>query len=329
MDVSSLATFIARAKTTPISVHDKNAFDAWLEQLDAHGHAATHHGDAFSPEEREHYERNVPPEVRDFFTWAVERIALLPKRRQQNFARLILLSIGQWALDCKTHTPDRAALRSELAARLRTATQSHFTFLSAAATANGLPRHRLGSLRRIVNRDADGSDEEGRIPRSWLPAKLVVTSPPYPGVHVVYHRWQINGRKETPAPFWLANQRDGAGASFYMLGGRHESGLQTYFARLQGVFTSVRQLLAPEALIFQLVAFSEPDWQLPSFLRAMDQAGLEEVLVDLKAEYVVSGRLWRHVPGRKWYAIKLGKIPASKEVLLIHRPKPGLVPLTA
>ena len=32
------------------------------------------------------------------------------------------------------------------------------------------------------------------------PADLVVTSPPYPGIHMLYHRWQVDGRKETDAP---------------------------------------------------------------------------------------------------------------------------------
>jgi DNA modification methylase len=320
MDVSSLATFIARAKTTPISVHDRYALDAWLDCLESDEPVTPAETTLSSPDEQQHYERNIPAEAKTFFAWVIDRIALLPKPRQQAFARLVLLSIGHWALDCKTRVPAPSELKSEFAARLRAATQAYFQFLSSVAQANGLPRHRLKSLRRIIHRDAHGSEDEGRIPASWLPAKLVVTSPPYPGVHVVYHRWQINGRKETPAPFWLANQRDGAGASYYMLGSRHEARLQTYFSRLQAVFASVRSLLADDALVFQLVAFSQPSWQLPSFLQAMEQAGFSEASVDSRADCVINGRIWRHVPGRRWYAIKQGKIPASKEVLLVHRP---------
>lgn len=317
MDVSSLATFIARTKTTPISIHDRNALDAWLDCLESDQQAAPSQNSFASPNEQQHYQRNLPANAKTFFAWAIDRVALLPKPRQRAFARLILLSIGQWALDYKTRLPAPSALKSEFIARLRAATQSYFNFLSSTAQANGLPRHRLTSLRRIINRDAHGSEADGRIPSSWLPAKLVVTSPPYPGVHVVYHRWQINGRKETPAPFWLTNQRDGAGASFYMLGSRKQIGLQNYFSRLQAVFASVRLLLSDDALVFQLVAFSKPSWQLPSFLHAMEKAGFTEVSVDSRADCVVDGRVWRHVPGRKWYAIKKGKI---QEVLLIHRP---------
>jgi len=321
IDVSSLAAFIARTKTTPITVHDRYALHAWLDCLNQEEPVLPSRDAWSTSEERDHYERNLPGHVRTFFAWAVDNVKLLPKPRQQAFVRLVLLSVGQWALDCKTSVPTIAALKAEFAQRLQAAIQSHREFLTLAAQANNMPRCRLGSLRRIINRDASGSEDEGRIPGAWLPAKLVVTSPPYPGVHVVYHRWQINGRRETPAPFWLANQRDGAGESFYGLGRRDEPRLATYFDRLKQVFASVRLLLSDDAPVFQLVAFADPTWQLPAFLKAMEEAGFVETLVETNHECVVGGRLWRQVPGRKWYANKRGDIPASKEVLLVHKPR--------
>ena len=320
MDVSSLATFIARTKTTPLSIHDSRAIKVWCDSILTD--MATGHGDCgrLPKEDREHYERNLPDSVRLFFARIISRVAELEKPRQRAFVRLILLSVGQWALDCKTTVPDTVALRDEFLARLREAIGNYAEFLGGMAESNGLPRCRLGSLRRIINRDAREINTDGRIPRTWLPAKLVVTSPPYPGVHVVYHRWQIHGRKETPAPFWLANQRDGAGESFYALGRRDEPGLGTYFDGLKSVFASVRSLLSDDAQVFQLVAFADATWQLPAFLKAMEEAGFVETLVEANHECVVGGRVWRQVPGRKWYANKRGNIPASKEVLLVHKP---------
>jgi DNA modification methylase len=319
VDVSTLATFIARTKTTPLSVHDRHAIEQWSDEV-AVETLFSCDGSGRPPEEdREHYERNLPDGVREFFSWVISRVTRLDKTRQQAFVRLILLSVGQWALDCKISAPSKTALRDELVTRLRETIGNYMEFLSGTAELNGLPRCRLGAMRRIIHRDARSIHMDGRIPRSWLPAKLVVTSPPYPGVHVVYHRWQINGRKETPAPFWLANQRDGAGESFYALGRRDEPGLGTYFDRLKDVFSSVRSLLSEDAQVFQLVAFSNPTWQLPAFLKAMESAGYVETLVEANHECIVGGRVWRQVPGRKWYANKLGNIPASKEVLLIHR----------
>ena len=59
---------------------------------------------------------------------------------------------------------------------------------------------------------AAGLEEDDRL-RAWRSPRPVLTSPPYPGVHVLYHRWQVDGRKEAPGPFWIAGKLDGAGSS--------------------------------------------------------------------------------------------------------------------
>src|SRR5207247_1083280 len=112
------------------------------------------------------------------------------KLRQQKFVRLILLGVGQWGLDCKKSVPASAEFKAEFCQRLHTAADIFFDYVSGIATANELPRFQLSSMRRVINRRSEECGEDGRIPDSWLPAKLVLTSPPYPGVHVVYHRWQ-------------------------------------------------------------------------------------------------------------------------------------------
>jgi DNA modification methylase len=320
MDVSSLATFLAHTKTTPISVHDKREIAAWLDALDSAEPRRLL--DSCEPADAEtlYHLRNLPDEARAFFFWIFERLSALPKLRQQRFVRLVLLGVGQWGLDCKTRVPSANEFKAAFCRRLRDAAPDFFDYVSDVAAANELPRCRLSSLRRVINRSSEECDEDGRIPESWLPAKLVLTSPPYPGVHVVYHRWQIMGRKETPAPFWLANQQDGAGESHYLLGPRGEDELATYYARLKSVFSSVRSLLDKDSTVVQLVAFSDATWQLPKYLRTMKEAGYAELEADCRLENKVAGRIWREVPGRKWYANNRGEIPASKEVLLLHRP---------
>jgi len=319
MDVSSLAAFLARTKTTPISVHDKRDIAAWLAALEK-GNPRTNL-DSYETVDAEiyYYLRNLPDEARAFFFWIFEHLTDLPKLRQQKFVRLVLLGVGQWGLDCKNSVPLASEFKAEFCQRLNTATNDFFDYVSGIATVNQLPRCRLSSMRRVINRSSEECDEDGRIPDSWLPAKLILTSPPYPGVHVVYHRWQILGRKETPAPFWLANQRDGAGESHYLLGPRDEDELVTYYARLKSVFSSVRTLLDENSIVVQLVAFSDPVWQLKTYLETMKEAGFIEAEADCVTTAKVNGRIWREVPGRKWYANKRGEIPASKEVMLLHK----------
>lgn len=323
MDVSSLAAFLARTKTTPISVHDKRAIESWLTALENSNPKANLDSYDVVDAETYYYLRNLPDEARTFLSWIIEKLGDLPKPRQQKFVRLVLLGTGQWGLDCKSRVPTAFEFKAEFCRRLRAAVDGFFQHATEVAVTNGLPRYRLSSMRRVINRSSENCGDDGRIPEEWLPARLVLTSPPYPGVHVVYHRWQIMGRKETPAPFWLANQRDGAGESHYLLGPRDEAELQTYYTRLKSVFSSIRRLLDQNSIVVQLVAFSDPTWQLKVYLETMREAGYIEVEAECDAAGKIDGRIWRAVPGRKWYANRRGQIPASKEVMLLHKLAPS------
>jgi len=71
-------------------------------------------------------------------------------------------------------------------------------------------------------------------------------------------------------------------------------------------------------VIVQMVAFSEPNWQLERYLESMEEVGLTEAFLPaLKGER--DGRLWRSVPGRRWYSDQRGDTPGSQEVVFIHR----------
>src|SRR5262249_55317378 len=136
-------------------------------------------------------------------------------------------------------------------------------------------------------------------------------------VHILYHRWQVQGRRETPAPYWLAALKDGHAASHYTFGSRSTLGLENYFRNVEGCFRSVRQVVARNAVVVQLVAFSHTETQLPRYLAAMDVAGFAEC-----DTFAVSfdSRFWRKVPNRKWYCHKRKDQDSAKEVVLFHRP---------
>lgn len=319
-DISSLAVFLTRAKSTPISVHDKKSILDWLELIEGLDKTNTKIPTELGEEAR-HYQKNLPDTAREFFETIIYWSILLPKVRQRRFVRLVLLSVGQWAVDCKVETKSWDQFRAHFIERTRSLVEEYFAFITTVAKQTGLPRCRLGSIRRVINRTCAEGDDDGRLPNKWLPAKLVLTSPPYPGVHVLYHRWQVNGRRETAAPFWLANSRDGAGASYYCLGSRGSKGLKPYFQSLLTAFSSVRKMVGPNSIIAQLVAFSNPEWQLPLYLSKMQEAGYAEALPVCDPHFLADdGRIWRSVPGRRWYARTQSSHPASKEVFLIHKP---------
>ena len=143
--------------------------------------------------------------------------------------------------------------------------------------------------------------------------KLAFTSPPYPSVNVLYHRWQHRGRRETPAPYWIANVPDGYGQAYYTGGSRTRTGLTNYFAMITSAFSSVAELLAPGGYAVQLVGFSDADQQRPAYLECMRKAGLQEC-------EIVGGRLDRRVVNRRGYAKLQGDaIDTATEYMLINR----------
>lgn len=152
---------------------------------------------------------------------------------------------------------------------------------------------------------------------AYRPIKLVLTSPPYPGVHVLYHRWQVKGRRETPAPFWIAASLDGQGASYYTFGDRKAQELESYFEQALAAFTSIARIADKGTLVVQMLAFAEPEWQLKRYVEMMDHAGFREVRFRELANGL-DGRIWRSVPNRKWYASQRGTTPSSNEVVLFH-----------
>jgi hypothetical protein len=151
---------------------------------------------------------------------------------------------------------------------------------------------------------------------------LILTSPPYPGVYVIYHRWKLMGRKEIPAPYWIADRRDGHGISHYTMAARAEPTQDSYFRRLREAYADIAQIMDRTSTLVQVVGFNNIATQLPRYLDAMAECGLAEVKFDELATDD-DGRLWRSVPGRRWWtqsnARKTVAPHTSREVVLIHR----------
>ena len=189
--------------------------------------------------------------------------------------------------------------------------------------ANGARRFTKGFVRKqrtLIHGDASLIHEHPLFLKAGFKVKLVLTSPPYPGVHVLYHRWQVDGRKETPAPYWIANCKDGAGESYYTFGDRKEEGLNCYFDRSLRTLQSIRKVMRPDATFVQLIAFNNPKTQLPRYLGNMNRAGFREIFLGCGEPQRHASRIWRSVPNRKWHATLKGKTASSREVVLIHKP---------
>jgi hypothetical protein len=317
-DVSSLSVFLGRVKTTPLSGDDLAHVSNWVWELPEHLNLHLPPVRAISWA-KAGYQRNLPWPMRKLIELALARIHLLPRKRQQRFARCILLRVGQWALDCRERIPSAAEFRYELFSCLDSFTEGMQEFRKAVQDYPA-PGH-SSALTISIHSPAAELPAHAKM-FDILPKRptLVVTSPPYPGVYVLYHRWKVRGRRESAAPFWVADCQDGQGQAHYCFGHRKQRGLTKYFNGIRECFAGVRQVIDPSALVVQMVAFSEPDWQIPRFLEAMQEAGFDEVSPE-SLGIPAAGRLWRTVPGRRWFALIQGELATSQEVVLFHRPR--------
>jgi hypothetical protein len=316
-DISPLAVFVARVKTRPLCESDLGLISRWayslLEHLNLH-----------KPPKRAvwwqqaGYQRNLPWPIRKTIEFALARLPELPQPRQRRFARCLLLRTGQWALDCRESIPSASEFRAALIRFLNEFLEGmrQYRHLMRLQKARG----HLSGLPLLVRSCAASLPYCGVIARLARKPTLIVTSPPYPGVHILYHRWSIRGRKESAAPFWIAGYLDGQGAAHYTFGDRRQQSLQTYFQGIRESFFGLRKIISNEAIVVQLIAFSKPDWQIPAYLETMRQAGFEQIAPqDLGVKH--DSYLWRDVPGRRWFAQIQPRLATSREYVLFHCPR--------
>jgi hypothetical protein len=308
--------FLARVKTAFLSEKELDRIADWVHRLPERLNLHRPPLRAAWWQQRG-YQRNLPWPIRKTIELALARLDELPHRRQQRFARCLLLRTGQWALDCRERIPTAPEFRRRLLEFLGEFLEGMRDYRRAVQE-NPPPN---GSKAISIAIRSPAADLPTRAQLASLPHKpvLVLTSPPYPGVYVLYHRWKVRGRRESPAPFWVANCLDGQGQTHYCFGHRKQPELKSYFDGIRGSFASVRQVIDQNALVVQVVAFAEPNWQIPRFMEAMTEAGFEEVL-PAALGISTDERLWRSVPGRRWFALIQGELATSREVVLFHRP---------
>ena len=308
VDLNSLSAFLAQVKTTPLTEVDRVRLLDWLSALPPklNLRRPPHRDTVWA---KNGYQRNVSgPDtwpIRKTLEFILFEARCLDSEYQNRFVRCVALRTAQWALDSRRYIPSAAEFRAAF----------FKNFEEMLASAKSLPAAVSENAPRVelLTRSIVGLEREPVF--ATLPSPtLVLTSPPYPGVHILYHRWQVRSRRETPAPYWIANSLDGLGASGYTFGDRKRNDDSYYFASIAEAFGSVRKVCGKNTTVVQLVAFSRPAEQLPRYRDAMQQAGFAELAGD------TAHLVWRSVPNRKWYATQKGTTGSSQEVVLMHRP---------
>lgn len=302
-DINSLSVFIARSKTTLLTKKETNTILDWTKNVLPIIKCKRNRPQsqvAYSVAASNLSEPKVLW-IGKFISAVLDSISetdLSP--RAERFVRCALLNTGQWALNGRYLIPTVPAFRKKLFATCLQMLDD-LSELRQSLSQSNEPIHSPA----LFEMDAQYLSEL-RI----APMDLVITSPPYPGVHALYHRWQVDGRRETDAPYWISNCTDGSGAAYYSFADRQAE--DRYFDKALKTFTAIRAKMKPKAFLVQLVAFSDRNRQLPKYLRMLDNAGFTEV------KEPNNKRIWRPVPGRSWHATLKGKTAGSREVVLIH-----------
>lgn len=316
-DLNSLATFVTRVKTTPLAPREVKAIRRWAQDTvpllsyrspkqDLIGHMA--------PEKMKNLDLPRARFIKKLITGALSTITTLPTRSSQDFVRCVVLRTGQWALDGRrTHT----ALH-EFRNHLR---EWCFQMLEQLGLFQSKIRSHSNWSTGVCLLSHGNATELNKLPifaRERKKAALVITSPPYPGVHVLYHRWQVDGRRESPAPYWIINGKDGQTESYYTFGQHRQRTIAPYFITSLRTLKSIRRCVKRGGFMVQLVAFNNPQYQLGRYLSNMTAAGFEEVALTNPGEIQGEERIWREVPNRKWHAVTKGRTHSSREVVLVH-----------
>jgi len=144
---------------------------------------------------------------------------------------------------------------------------------------------------------------------------LILTSPPYPGINIPYSRWQIHGRRNTTLPYLILGLERPKIKSIYNFQNPTNNTFDVYFNTMRNIFSSLRKISSNKTLILQLVAFNNKDGVFSKYLKTMEECGFKELKIKS------NGYIWRKVPNRSWQARLKGNIPASNEVLLLHKLK--------
>jgi hypothetical protein len=313
IDISALAEFVSTVKTTVFDEAELDRLAAWAKRVADSVHmrkSSIYFADRGELGYYKHLDHPARWRLRKAIEQGIGSAMRLRSARLESFGRCVVLRTAQWALDGRRNLPTIDEFRKTLTETATEMVAGASELLAAVAP------YRTSPTIRVINRAAAGLENDERI-ASCSPPKLVITSPPYPGVHVLYHRWQVDGRKEAPLPFMIADKLDGAGSSYYTMGDRKYPELKTYFDNIRATMSSVAALADERTVIVQMVAFADPSWQLPRYLETMEEAGLSEVFLPaLRCE--ADGRLWRSVPNRRWYSDQRGETPGSQEVVLIH-----------
>ena len=309
-DINSLAVFVARVKTTELPASALKEVHTWATQIVPTLSYRDQMAELQELHEIQTQNLHIPSAraLKKLIALALAAIDQMHSPKAREFARCAVLNVSQWALNGRKQSTSLSDFRSRLVLTTLEMLSGSERFQETVY------RQPSNATEPVLIHDSAENISTHAAFSGTKRADLVVTSPPYPGVHVLYHRWQVDGRRETSAPYWIANCLDGQGSAYYNFGTRHQDGHDDYFAASLRTLRSIRSVMKDGGVIVQMIAFSDAGSQLRRYLQNMELAGFSE----LRASDRRTSRIWRDVPNRNWHATLQGRTKSSREVVLVH-----------
>ncbi|MCO5113407.1 MAG: site-specific DNA-methyltransferase [Bdellovibrionaceae bacterium] len=308
-DINELAVFSAELKTTLISKGEASKLLEWASALFLNDQ---------EPEYRagdEIYFTNIPKIIELSTRKISSAIRVLPTNKLRNFAKGALLRLGQLEVEqrllVKTIRQAEEIYKQTLSSQIDMSFQLYLEFNSNPV--DFIPSTHI----RLESASEPNVTNEWKTSRK--PFSLVVTSPPYPERHILYNKWQVNGRLETRLPYWIIDSNQIESEPFYTMGSRDGvASLEIYITNMMLAFENLNKVMEKNGVFVQVLAFNNLKDQLPLYLSALNETGFEEIRnIDTSSP---DGRLWREVPNRKWFN-RTASSDKCKEVVLFHRKK--------
>jgi 16S rRNA G966 N2-methylase RsmD len=302
-DLSPLAAFVTHAKARPMPKSELKLYTSWFHQADiglGDGHLRT-------PKPLVIGKRRVAPKTHAHLLHLIAQAQATRNPAARRLAKLTVIAVAKNCFDCKSSPATPAKLRASFNRFAERAVSRMTEFSRVVTKARRSPYG--GTRLRVMRLDARSAIRMlGRKDRKF---GLVLTSPPYPGVHVLYNRWQVAGRRETDLPFRLLGY-DGGSEATYTMGGRSRAAMEAYFGRVGTIFRELCSILSPGAIVAQVVAFPRSRDHLARYLQTMEDAGYS-------AEFMQDTKIVRPVPNRRWYASLSGDGHGPREYVLVHK----------
>jgi len=309
-DINNLAVFATRAKATPLFRKDIEEFTEWASNFRSYDKIM-------------HLIERIPintsvgkeyaPKSNGLLHYLMATSEGITSPRARRFAKLAILRTGQICFDSNIRKKHPYLVLKTFKSIVEQFAKGAWSLHSS------FKQNRIKTNNRWLLRAFRSSAEcvGERILRDAKNVKLVLTSPPYPGMHVLYHRWQYDGRKEIKTPYDLLGLNDGKFESYYTMGPRSDNLNTKYFEQTYLVFSHLNKILPPNTPVILVVAFSNPDYQLPKYTNVLISSGLEP----LWGTQYLSTTMIRDIPNRKWYIRTNSVVSNVQETIIFMKTK--------